>query len=93
MPADLLGFHVTLNLGKYLGFPLKHPSSCRQDFGFVLDRVKKKLARWKTNLLSMAGRIVLIQSSPSTIPAYVMQNVSLPNKILEGIEWVNRNFL
>ena len=63
MPADLLGFHVTLNLGKYLGFPLKHPSSCRQDFGFVLDRVKKKLARWKTNLLSMAGRIVLIQSS------------------------------
>ena len=39
------------------------------------------------------GRLVLIRSSSSTIPAHVMQNVLLPNKILEGIGRVNRNFL
>ena len=91
--ANLLGFPATSNLGKYLGYPLKHSGSRRQDFRFVLDRVKKKLTGWKANLLSMAGRIVLIQSSSSTIPTHVMQNVSLPNKILEGIDRVNRNFL
>ena len=59
----------------------------------MLDRVKKKLAGWKANLLSMAGRRVLIQASPSTIPTYAMQNVQLSDKILKGINRVNRNFL
>ena len=91
--ADTLGFQITPNLGKYLGFPLKHSRSRRHDFDFVLDRVKLKLAGWKSNLLSMARRIVLIQAASSTILAYTMQNVYLPNKILEGIDRVNRNFL
>ena len=90
--ADTLGFQTTPNLGKYLGFPLKHLGR-GQDFGFVLDRVKKKLASWKASLLSMAGRRVLIQASSSTIPTYVMQNAQLPEKILKGIDRVNRNFL
>ena len=58
--ADILGFRATPNLGKYLGFPLKHSGSGGQNFGFVLDRVKKKLAGWKANLLPMSGRMVLI---------------------------------
>ena len=67
--SNLLGFTPTSNLGKYLGFPFKHPGNRRQDFSFVLDRVKKKLAGWKEKLLSMARKMVLIQSSSSTIPA------------------------
>ena len=59
----------------------------------MLDRVKKNLAGWKANLLSMAGRLVLIQASTLAIPSYVMQNSILPNKILNGIDRVNRNFL
>ena len=42
--ADILRFQTTLNLGKYLGFPLKHSRSRSHDFDFVLDRVKQKLA-------------------------------------------------
>ena len=91
--ASLLGFSLTSNLGKYLGFPLLHLGTRRHDFDFVLDRVKKKLAGWKANLLSMAGRVVLIQASSSAIPSYVMQNSLLPNRILNGINRVNRNFL
>ena len=91
--SDILGFNSTPNLGKYLGFPLKHAGDRKHDFDFVLDRVKKKLARWKANLLSLGGRVVLIQASSSTILNYVMQYASLPNKILNGIDRVNRNFL
>lgn len=59
----ILGFRATPNLAKYLGFPLKHPGDRQHDFGFVLDKVKKKLAGWKANLLSMAGQLVLIHAS------------------------------
>lgn len=59
----------------------------------MLDRVKKKLAGWKANLLSMAGWLVLIQASSSAILSYVMQNSLLPNRILNGIDRVNMDFL
>ena len=91
--SSILGFSATTNLGKYLGFHIKHSGRQRHDFGAILDRVKKKLAGWKANMLSMAGRMVLIQASTSTIPSYVMQSNFLPNKILSDIDRVNRNFL
>ena len=91
--TDILGFISTTNLGRYLGFLLKHPGRQRHDFNFVLDRVKKKFVSWKANLLSMAGKMVLIQASTSAIPNYVMYSNLLPNKVLEGIDRVNRNFL
>ena len=70
--SNILGFSSTSNLGKYLGFPLKLTGVCKHDFDFVLDIVKKKLAGWKANLLSMVGRLVLIHASSSTIQNYVM---------------------
>ena len=91
--SEILGFHQTKCLGKYLGFPIKHRGGNNQDFGFVVDRVKSKLAGWKVNLLSMARRAVLIQASSSAIPAYVMQSNLMPNKVLEGVDRANRNFL
>lgn len=65
--SGILRFRSTPNLGKYLGFPLKLPGDHHHDFGFVLDRVKRKLAGWKANLLSMAGWLVLIHAFSSTI--------------------------
>ena len=91
--SDILGFMSTPNLGKYLGIPIRHPNSSSQDFNFVLDRVKQKLAGWKVNLLSLAGKAVLVQTSTSTIPAYTMQCSFLPDRILQGVDRVNRNFL
>ena len=91
--CDILGFTSTPLLGKYLGIPIKHHDSSSQDFNYILDRVKNKLAGWKANLLSLVGRAVLIQASSAAIPAYVMQCTYIPNSIHEGIDWVNRNFL
>nr|XP_023900980.1 uncharacterized protein LOC112012837 [Quercus suber] len=88
---DILGFHSTPNLGKYLGFPIKHRGASNQDLNFILERVKQKLARWKANLLSLAGRTVLIQAS--TFTAYIMQCMDLPTKLLDNIDRVNCNFL
>lgn len=91
--CDILGFHSTPNLGKYLGFPIKHRGASNKDLSFILERVKQKLAGWKVNLLSLAGRVVLIQASTTTIPAYVMQSTALPKKLLANLDKVNKNFL
>ena len=44
-------------------------------------------------MLSLAGWDVLIQASLATIPSYVMQDTYLPERILDGIGRVNKNFL
>ena len=90
--GEVLGFKSTPSLGKYLGFPIIHKGS-QQDFGFILDHIQSKLAGWKANLLSPAGKVVLTQSITSTIPNYVMQCTTLPPKILQGIDKLNRNFI
>nr|POE98839.1 hypothetical protein CFP56_56122 [Quercus suber] len=48
-------------------------------------RMKQKLSGWKANILSMADRTVLIQSSLSTIPNYTMQCAYLPSKVLDDV--------
>ena len=90
--CEILGFRSTPSLGKYLGFPIKHTGT-PQDFGFILERIQGKLAGWKANLLSFAGRTILTRSVTSTIPNYVMQCSALPAKILQGIDRLSRNFL
>ena len=91
--CGVLGIHSTPNLGKYLGFPIKHSGSSSQDFNLVVERVQNKLQGWKTNLLSMAGRVVIAQLVLSAIPAYVMQGCMLPTQILNNLDKVSRNFV
>lgn len=65
--CDTIGMRSTPNLGKYLGFPLKQPSSSNRVYNFVIERVQAKLAGWKGHLLSFVGRVVLAQSVLTTI--------------------------
>ena len=90
--CDTLGFWSTPSLGKYLGFPIKH-SAMPQDFGYIVERVQSRLARWKANLLSFAGRLMLTQAVTTAIPNYAMQCVALPTKILNSVDRLSRNFL
>lgn len=90
--CDVLGLRSIPTIGKYLGFPIKH-NVTPQDFGFIIDNVQSRLADWKANLLSFAGRLVLTQAITTTIPNYVMQCVALPAKILNSVDRLSRNFL
>lgn len=45
------------NLGRYLSFPLHGGRNHGGRFNFMLENVHKKLVSWKTNMLSMAGRV------------------------------------
>uniref|UniRef100_A0A2N9H4L7 CCHC-type domain-containing protein n=1 Tax=Fagus sylvatica TaxID=28930 RepID=A0A2N9H4L7_FAGSY len=83
----------TPNLGKYLGFPLRTNGHSSRDFDFVVEKVQAKLPSWKAKLLSPTGRVILVQSVTSAIPAYYMQNVTLPARVCSSLDKLNRDFL
>jgi ribonuclease HI len=91
--CGILGVSSTPDLGRYLGFPLRSNGRNTRDFNFVVERVQSKLSSWKAKLLSPAGRVVLIQSVTSSIPAYYMQNTMLPSKVCSDLDQLNRDFL
>ena len=68
--CDILRVASTLDLGKYLGFPLRLNGRNARDFRFIVEKVQSKLTSWKSKLLSPVGRVVLIQAVISTIPTY-----------------------
>ncbi|KAF7804601.1 putative ribonuclease H protein At1g65750 family [Senna tora] len=59
----------------------------------ILEKVRSRLSSWKSNTLSFAGRVTLIQSVTSAIPTYTMQTTPLPVKLCNDIEKHNRGFV
>ena len=91
--CENLNIQATNNLGKYLGFPLKHKGIARNQYNFVVKRVINKLSWWKFEFLSFVGRLVLVKSVMSSIPNYVMQGVALPSHLCEKLDKISRDFL
>lgn len=90
--SNSLRINVTSNLGSYLGFPLK-PKYKTSDFNYVTNKIRQKLQGWKMHTLSFAGRSLLISTTLNQIHCYHMHVFSLPQKVLNQIDKINRNFL
>ncbi|CAN1800069.1 Putative ribonuclease H protein At1g65750 [Linum perenne] len=84
--SDILGIAATQDLGRYMGVPVLHGRVTRSTYEFILTRMDKKLAGWKTSNLSLAGRVTLATSVLNVIPSYVMQTAFLPVHICEAID-------
>lgn len=59
--ANLLGCVASLALGMYLGLPLGGRLKTRHIWDPIVERVDKRLARWKGHRLSKGGRLTLIK--------------------------------
>ncbi|CAL8995128.1 unnamed protein product [Prunus brigantina] len=66
--SGICGSPLTDNLGRYLGMPLLHSRVTKGTFMGIVDKVHKRLASWKSKLLSFAGRTTLIQAVMSAMP-------------------------
>ena len=77
----------------YLGAPIIHGRVTKSMHRYIVERMEQRLANWKQNVLSLAGRRTLIQSVTSSMPIYTMQSMILPASICDEIDRVNRNFL
>ncbi|CAN1121711.1 Putative ribonuclease H protein At1g65750 [Linum perenne] len=91
--SECLGIAATQNLGRYLGVPVIHGRVTKATYEYILDRMDKKLAGWKANNLSLAGRVTLATSVLNAIPSFVMQTAFLPASVCDSIHRKIRNFI
>lgn len=70
-----------------------HKNPNKGDFQHILDNLKTKLSGWKTNTLSMAGRVVLAKSCLESMQSPTMSYIRLPSKITKDIDKITRDFL
>ncbi|WVZ68209.1 hypothetical protein U9M48_017172 [Paspalum notatum var. saurae] len=90
---SILGCQVVQFPCTYLGAPLstkKLPHAVEQ---VLVDKVARRIPRWKGKLLSVAGRTVLVKSTLSAIPVHVCIVTGLSAWAIRGIDRLRRSFL
>ncbi|XP_050386378.1 uncharacterized protein LOC126802738 [Argentina anserina] len=87
------GSPITEDLGKYLGMPLIHSRTNKFTYIGIVDKVQNRLSSWKSKVVTMAGRLTLVQSVTFDIPFYAMQTAKLPISLCEKIDKLNRDFI
>lgn len=73
------------NSGKYLGLLLVITGSKKQVFAYIVDKARSKMQGWKHNLLSYAGKEVLLKSVIMALPTYTMSCCRLPKGLCAEI--------
>ncbi|XP_060974100.1 uncharacterized protein LOC133039267 [Cannabis sativa] len=63
---------------KYLGLPSVIGRNKNASFGFLKDKVQKRIRTWDNKFLSKAGKEVLIKSVVQSLPTYTMNVFLLP---------------
>jgi hypothetical protein len=67
-----LGLKISKSFGKYLGVSILVDGRDKRAFDFILDKICDRLAGWKAQTLSLAGRCTLIQFVTTAIPTHIM---------------------
>ncbi|WMV36832.1 hypothetical protein MTR67_030217 [Solanum verrucosum] len=91
--AENLGCQMDSLPTKYLGMPLGAKNKEVEVWSEVLERSERKLTRWKSQYLSMGGRLTLIKSVMDTLPTYMMSLFPIPGNIEKKINKLRRVFL
>ncbi|RVW97250.1 putative ribonuclease H protein [Vitis vinifera] len=91
--AAAIGCKVGSLPTSYLGLPLGAQYRSRAVWDGVEERMRKKLARWKSQYISKGGRITLIRSTLANMPIYFMSMLSMPRKVRLRLERIQREFL
>ena len=80
-----LGIREVVQFESYFGLPTLVGRSKYQTFSFLKDRVWKKIQGWKGQLLSRAGKEILIKAVAQSIPTYTMGVFQLPVKFFNEL--------
>lgn len=88
-----LGIEATTDLGLYLGMPTMTSRVTRETFGYLCEKIDRRLEGWKTKYLSLAGRVTLAKSTITTMASYAMQTAKIPRIICDDIDKRTRRFI
>ena len=91
--AQFFGCGVDSLPSSYLGLPLGASFKSKAVRDPVVERFRKKLAGWKSSLLSRGGRLTLLKSSLWSLPIYCMSLFTIPVSIARCLEKIMGDFL
>ena len=91
--ATVLNCATMKTLFKYLGMPVGGNHRRSKFWEEVVERVRRRLGRWKGKFISMSGRLCLIKSVLSTLPLFYMSLYKMPVTVAKEIVRLQRNFL
>ncbi|XP_004297906.1 PREDICTED: putative ribonuclease H protein At1g65750-like [Fragaria vesca subsp. vesca] len=77
---------------KYLGLPFRVGKSKMDKFSYLQEKVTNKLVNWKSQILSCAGKTVLIKVVAQTMPTYAMNCYLLPKILCDNIHKLCASF-
>ncbi|XP_022040984.1 uncharacterized protein LOC110943550 [Helianthus annuus] len=78
---------------RYLGVPLISSRLLQKDCFVLVEKFENRIMHWRNKLLSFAGRLQLINSVLSSMHIYWSSVLTLPNRIIQKLEALMRNFL
>ena len=88
----MLGIEVMDGNSYYLRLPSVLGLSKRAIFGFMKDRLRKRLSKWQSKLLSRAGKSILIRIVAQALPTYSMGAFLIPPSVLEELKKMLNSF-
>lgn len=87
--GNILGVHNDITTINYLGLPAMVGRSKKRMFGFINNRVHKRIQDWRAKPISRASKEVLLKTVAQAIPSFCMSCFVLPKSLCQEI---NRMF-
>ena len=81
MYSSLFGCKLGSYPFRYVGIPMHFRKLSNNDRKIIEDRIEKRLSGWKGNLLSIGGRLVLINSILSSLPMFMLSFFEVPKGV------------
>ena len=78
---------------KYLGVPLSPHKLTKAQAMSIVERVADRLPSWMADLLTKAGRVILVQYVLTSMLIYILLALELPPSVLKAIDKIRRAFL
>jgi hypothetical protein len=76
----------------YLGIPIHHRRLTIAEWKHVEERLQKRLSSWKGKLLSLGGRLVLINSVLTNMVLYMVSFFQVPKGVLQRLDYFRSRF-
>jgi len=78
---------------KYLGVPLSPYKLTKAQAQPIIEKIADRLPSWKADLLTKAGRTILVQYVLTSMLVYIIMALELPPCALKAIDKIRKGFL
>lgn len=91
--ASIIGCEVSPLPINYFGLPLGAKPSSKGIWNPVLEKMRRRLARWKGQYLSFGGKLILLKNVLASISLYFLSLFTIPAFVLRETKSMQRDFL